>query len=168
MPMKIFLIGMPGSGKTTVGQKLADKLLVRFIDLDKEIEEKEGMSVSEIFSQKGEDYFRLRESETLAHWASHPDSFVLSTGGGAPCFYNGIDVMNSSGLTVFLQVEHEELVERMLKKSDRPLLKSDSREELSKRLKLLAEQRLPIYSKAKIKVANATDDSVLEKILSKK
>jgi shikimate kinase len=166
--MKIYLIGMPGSGKTTLGQKLADKLFVQFIDLDDQIEQKEGMSVSEIFSQKGEGYFRIKEAETLAYWASRPDSFVLSTGGGAPCFYNGIDIMNASGLTVFLKVNHEELVERMLKRSDRPLLKSDNREDLGKKLKMLAEKRMPVYGKAKISITDATAEAIVEKIAAKK
>jgi shikimate kinase len=166
--MKIYLIGMPGSGKTTLGQKLADKLFVQFIDLDDQIEQREGMSVSEIFSQKGEDYFRIKEAETLAYWASHPEPFVLSTGGGAPCFYNGIDVMNASGLTVFLKVDNEELAKRILKKSDRPLLKSDSREDLDEKLKVLAEKRRPVYSKAKILITDITVEAVLEKILAKK
>ena len=74
---------MPGSGKTTLGKQLAALLKVGFIDLDHEIEQKEGCAISEIFSKKGEPYFRQIESETLRHFADSSENLVISTGGGA-------------------------------------------------------------------------------------
>ena len=78
--MKIFLIGLPGSGKSTIGEALANRLNMEFVDLDKKIEAREGMVVPEIFAAQGEDYFRRVEAELLREWASTPGSFVMSTG----------------------------------------------------------------------------------------
>ena len=80
--MKIFLIGLPGSGKSTLGKDLADALLVEFVDLDAEIEKQENKIVQDIFREKGEDYFRQAESALLKVWAASSKSFVMSTGGG--------------------------------------------------------------------------------------
>ncbi len=118
--MKIYLIGMPGSGKTTIGEKISRKLSVGFVDLDKEIELKEGNSVSEIFASKGEDYFRRVESTLLAEWASDSGSWIMATGGGAPCFFNGIDVINQSGISIFLDETTSVLVARLAGKKTDP------------------------------------------------
>jgi shikimate kinase len=165
--MKIYLIGMPGSGKTTIGRSLAEKLSVPFIDLDKEIEKREGKTISDIFSTDGEDHFRAIESRTLTEWSSRDDSFVLATGGGAPCFYNGIETMNATGLTIFLDVPIQELAQRTAK-SDRPLLKTQTPGDLLIRLEALAKKRMAIYRKASIIATNPTVDSVLQKLQFRK
>ena len=77
---------MPGSGKTTLGKRLAREMLMPFVDLDKEIERREGKSDQQLFSESGEDYFRQVESKELIEWAASPKSFVMATGGGTPCF----------------------------------------------------------------------------------
>jgi shikimate kinase len=166
--MKIYLIGMPGSGKSTLGQALADRLSLPFVDLDQEIEKKASASVSDIFASKGEDYFRILESETLTEWASKKDDFILATGGGSPCFYNGIDTMNITGLTIFLNVPIAELTARMATKTDRPLLHNESGEDLRMRLTILAEERMGIYTQAAIIVNNPTLDSILLKLQSRR
>ena len=165
--MKIYLIGMPGSGKTTIGRSLADELSLSFIDLDKEIEKREQASIAQIFSAKGEDYFRLIESQTLAEWASSVQNFVLATGGGAPCFHNGMNIMNATGLTVFLDVPVDDLLLRTAK-SDRPLLKSKDVDDLRKKLEALARQRLDIYKQASIIASNPTVESILNKLQFRK
>lgn len=161
--MKIYLIGMPGSGKTTTGRILADKLSLPFVDLDKEIEKRSEKSIAQIFSEDGEDHFRLLESHILRELASAEGSFVLATGGGAPCFYNGIEAMNATGLTIFLDVPVQELLQRTAK-SDRPLLKSESPTELQARLESLLKKRIDIYRQASIIATNPTVDSLLGKL----
>ncbi|HEY3403015.1 MAG TPA: shikimate kinase [Ohtaekwangia sp.] len=160
--MKIYLIGMPGSGKSTLGKEIAAELLLPFIDLDTEIERKELMSIPEVFREKGEDYFRQTESQVLSEWASAEKSFVMATGGGAPCFYNGIDVINNSGLSVFLDVPVDELLKRVKQDINRPLLNTSDLNERKQRLASLYENRLTIYNLAKIKLSNPTKKSVLE------
>jgi shikimate kinase len=162
--MKIFLIGMPGSGKTTIGNQLAAALSYPFIDLDAEIEKEEGKSIKEIFSEKGEDYFRLAESNALKKSAVFFDSFVLSTGGGAPCFHNGIDIINKSGISIFLDVPVEELLVRVGITADRPLLQTDNDEkhiELKQKLQSILNDRLAIYQQARYTITEPTLQKVM-------
>lgn len=111
--MKIFLLGLPGSGKSTLGRQLATGLKVPFVDLDHEIVKQEGKPIPQLFSEKGEEYFRQVESGLLKQWAGRSDDFVMATGGGAPCFLGGIDTINSSGTSVFLDVPPAEIARRM-------------------------------------------------------
>lgn len=156
--MKIYLVGMPGSGKSTLGEQLARALDVQFLDLDTEIEKKEGKSIPQIFLEHGENYFRIVEAEKLRELAGSDNSFVLATGGGAPCFYNGMDTLNETGISVFLNVPISELIRRVSRNKDRPLL---ANEDIEKKMQTLLEKRLPVYKKASIVVDNPTLDSVL-------
>ena len=158
--MKIFLVGLVGSGKTTLGKQLAEELQLPFVDMDWEIEKKESRSINEIFSQQGEDYFRRREAETLRDWAGSPQDFVMGTGGGAPCFYNGMDIINQSGLSIFLDVSVDELNLRLAASTDRPLLHTADEMERKNRLQSLRDARLPIYSRAHIILENATFENL--------
>jgi shikimate kinase len=160
--MKIFLIGMPGSGKSTLGKQLANKLLTRFVDLDHEIELHEQKSVADIFNQSGEDHFRQVESKLLHEFAASKESFVISTGGGAPVFFDGINVINKSGVSVFLDVPIETLVKYTSNRSTRPLLKNDSEQELREKLTRIREARLVIYRQAKITLQNPNLSSLLK------
>lgn len=161
--MKIFLIGMPGSGKTTLGKQLADEMMLPFVDLDEEIQKKEQLTIPEIFSQRGEDHFRLIESETLVEWASTAADFIMATGGGAPCFHRGIDVINKSGLSIFLDVPIAELVNRLKSDNGRPLLGADLKEKEARLINIRAS-RLDCYNQAKVKVTNPDLNRVLQAI----
>jgi shikimate kinase len=162
MSGKIFLVGMPGSGKSTLGRPLAEGLNLPFVDLDAEIEAKEQATIPSIFEAKGEVYFREVESELLKKWASSSDSFVLATGGGAPCFHHGMDIINASGISIFLDVALEELLARTFHDSNRPLLLSgDDIQAKEERIKNLYETRLPIYEQAHISLENASVEDAL-------
>lgn len=138
----IFLVGLPGAGKSTVGQFLAHEMARSFVDLDLVIEQTAGMPIPEIFDKKGEAHFRLLEKEALR---SMPvEKSVVSTGGGAPCFHGNMDWMNQHGVTVFLNPPIDIILKRVQKQGDRPLLAGNAREKLT----LLARKRLPYYRQA--------------------
>ena len=162
--MKIFLIGMPGSGKTTLGKVLAAHLMVEFVDLDADIERVEQRTISEIFKQEGEEYFRLVEARVLREWAAGNKSFIMATGGGAPCFFDGMDAINQSGVSIFLDVPVSELVERVKKNTERPLLLSDDEAQLRKKLTGMLKGRLACYRKSQIILRQPSLADVLKKI----
>lgn len=161
--MKIYLIGMPGSGKTTLGKQVAAELNLPFVDLDHEIEAQAGKAISQIFADDGETSFRLLESQLLKEWATKADDFVMATGGGAPCFHEGIKIINDSGFSIFLDVPLEQLVKRVEKKNHRPLLRGEH-SELHAKLEKLRETRLTIYRLASITLQSPTVQIVLDRI----
>ncbi|GHN00284.1 shikimate kinase [Cytophagales bacterium WSM2-2] len=148
--MKVFLIGLPGSGKTTWGKQLAEKLSITFIDLDLEIERREGKTVQEIFAIKKENYFREVESRTLKNLCSDTSSFVMATGGGTPCFFDNMELMNKSGKTFFLDPPVSEITSRLLKTnlSERPLFAKLGTDQLKDKIQWLRSQRISFYKQA--------------------
>lgn len=166
--MKIFLVGMVGSGKTTLGKQLAEELHIPFVDMDWEIEKRENKSIKEIFAMEGEDHFRKLEAETLREWAGSQNDLVMGTGGGAPCFYNGMDIINQSGLSIFLDVAVEELKSRLAAATDRPLLNAVDEKEREMKLHSLRETRLPVYHRAHIVIEDPTIEKVLKAIRLRK
>lgn len=123
--MKIVLIGYMGSGKTAIGQQLADTLNYPFLDLDQLIETDEKKKISEIFSEKGEIYFRKKEIEELKQVISTPNNSILSTGGGTPCYGNVMDFLTNEDevITIYLKASIEVLTNRLFKeKAQRPLI----------------------------------------------
>ena len=160
--MKIYLVGMPGSGKTTLGKKLAQVLAMDFVDLDTEIEKFAGKSIPQIFLDQGEAHFREIESRILSEWASSSASFVMATGGGAPCFFQGIEIINKTGLSIYFEVPVKDLIQRLKAKNNRPLL--EGTEDRENTLLNLLETRQPCYRKAKVIIRNPTLDNVLEAI----
>ncbi len=136
-----------GSGKTTMGKKLATKLNFNFLDTDKEIENLVGMSISKIFETKGEPYFRTLERQFIEKIDVH--NTVIATGGGLPCFNHNIDYLNKIGVTVYLKFSVEELFERLkLDVKNRPILKGKSNEELLTFIEKLLNKRKECYEKA--------------------
>jgi shikimate kinase len=149
--MKIFLIGLPGSGKTTIAKQLARKIPLPYMDLDIEIEKAEMRTIPQIFKAKKEEYFRKIESQLLKAWCTSDFSFVMATGGGAPCFFDNIKAMNESGITIFLDVPTMEIAKRIIssKGEERPLLKSNGIDGLKDQIEFLRSQRIGFYKQAK-------------------
>ena len=154
--MKIYLIGMPGCGKSTLGKKLAEKLNIEFIDMDSYIEKKACMFIDEIFEAYGEKYFRELETNTLKEFMDL-DNVIISTGGGIIKNKAHKELMN--GLCVYLDVPLEE-IEIRLNKSNvvRPLLQT-------KTIYQLFEERKDLYDFfADVKVDNRNIDLAIKKI----
>ena len=139
-----------GSGKTTVGKRLAKALSLDFIDLDAYIQSKYRKTIPQLFEEKGEKGFRELEHLTLREVATFED-VVISTGGGAPCFFDNMELMNGAGTTVYLQAEPNELADRLAaSKTVRPLIAGKSREELVPFITNHLAQREPFYNTARV------------------
>ena len=152
--MKYFLIGLPGSGKTTLGRKLSAALKIPFVDLDHEIEKRETISTQLIFKKFGEQYFREVESAVLKTWCNRTGSFVLATGGGTPCFFDNLEVINQAGKSIFIDVSASEIAKRIMKsdKSERPLFANVEKDAMKDRIEFMRSQRLPFYKQANVTV----------------
>ena len=148
--MKIFIIGLPGSGKSTIGKKLAERLEMPFLDLDEVIEHQVNQPIRDVFAQQGEKAFRKLEQRVLHEVIEQHGRFVLATGGGAPCFYDNLEVMNRAGTTLFLDVPVTTIVERMQGEqiTDRPLLHGLDQDRLVEEYTAKFEKRLPVYQQA--------------------
>jgi shikimate kinase len=157
--MKMFLIGMMGSGKSYWSRLLAKKLKTGGYDLDFLIESHEERTISEIFEEEGEDYFRKTESKIL-RWFGEKKSFVLATGGGTPCFTDNMEWMNKQGITIWIDEPVEILVERLIpEKSHRPLIRDLSDKELTDFLMNKRKEREVFYALAK---HHLSDGSITE------
>lgn len=153
--MKIFLIGFMGSGKTTLGKRLASKLRYQFVDIDKVIEASAGMSIAEYFAKFGEDAFRELETTTLKS-LKLPDNTVIATGGGAPCFFDNLEWMNQEGTTVYLSLSPKALAQRLANAIDeRPVLKNLKGEELEQFIAERLKAREGFYKRAKLTIKGA-------------
>ena len=145
--MRVYLTGFMGSGKTTVGRRLAQRLGVPFVDLDHEVELRAGMRVREIFERHGEPAFRQLEQDALWATAEHPDA-VVATGGGTMAFEPNARWMRANGLSVWLNPAFATIVGRIggRGKEDRPLFQDDGQ------ALALYRQRLPAYRRADLTV----------------
>ena len=165
--MRIFLTGFMGSGKTTIGPSLATQLSYKFIDQDDLIEKHYNMSVAEVFAKFGEAKFRETERDVLVEVVA-ADNLVISTGGGAPCFFNNMEFMNRYGITVYLKAEPVTLMNRLKKLTDtRPLLKGKTEPELMQFITGKLNEREPFYHKAKLNLQTDLLDAkqVIDKII---
>jgi len=137
----LFLIGPMGAGKTTVGRRVAAQLGLGFLDLDHEIEERSGATITLIFELEGEAGFRKRETELLAEFSTKP-GIVLSTGGGAVLAADNRRHLRERGYVVYLETTIEQQLKRLAHDRKRPLLAAPDRRE---RLARLAAEREPLY-----------------------
>jgi len=160
----VYLIGFMGSGKSLVGRKLAERMGREFIDMDEEIEKIEGMKIKEIFTRKGEEYFRMQE-EKLLEELGRLKGRVISTGGGVVMRERNWKILKK-GVTVYLEISEEEAIKRLKDVKDRPILERGKREEI---IKTLLPIRRPYYEKAdiKVKAEGKKVEEIVEEILSK-
>ena len=146
--MKLFLIGMMGSGKTYWAEKLKKKFKVAAYDLDSLVEMMEEKTISEMFSEDGEEYFRKAEAKMLRMF-KEKKQFILSCGGGTPCFDDNMSWMNKNGITIWIDEPTDVLVSRLTsQKEHRPLIKDLSDDELEKFLVDKLKERESYYGQA--------------------
>lgn len=157
--MRIFLIGFMGSGKTHWGKQLAVHMKIPFFDLDEQIIERENKAISEIFSEKGEETFRMIEKEVLEQLIDQHDSMVVSCGGGTPCFFNNIERMKKYGLVVWLNTHVEIILERLNKeRATRPLLNNIAEDDMRSYIGRKMNERRMYYEQADVIIDN--EDSI--------
>jgi shikimate kinase len=163
---KIFLIGMMGSGKSFWAEKLKKKLKVPAYDLDALVEMMEEKSIQEIFAEDGEEYFRKAEAKMLRLFAEKKQ-FVLSCGGGTPCFNDNMKWMNKNGITIWIDEPVEILTERLSQeKSHRPLIAHLGDSELQDFLHNKLQERAAYYEQSTYRLnGEKLDESTLVKIL---
>ncbi len=157
--MRIYLTGYMGSGKSTLGRRLAKMAGLHFIDLDRYIEERHCRTVQQIFAEEGEETFRIYERNALEE-ISEFDGVVVATGGGAPCFFDNMALMNRTGVTIFLDVDKEILARRLMgSKTVRPLIQGKSRQELTEFITGNLEKRRLFYVQSQIVISNPEMDA---------
>jgi shikimate kinase len=148
MHARIYLIGFMGSGKTTHGKTIARMMGYEFLDLDEWIVRKEGKTIPEIFSEKGESRFRELETEALLA-TNQLHNVVIATGGGLPCHGNNMQLLKASGLTIYLKLTPEALLSRLREsKTKRPLLEGKSDADMYETIRNMLHEREPWYSQA--------------------
>ena len=165
--MKIILLEYMGSGKTTIGIQLAKKLFLNFTDLDEFIEEKEQKSIKEIFEQKGEIYFRKIEHKYLKQFIKENESFVLSLGGGTPCYAGNLDLIlnDKNNLSFYLRGSISTLFKRLTEnKFKRPLINDLSDNQLTEYIAKHLFERGIFYDKATYKIS--IDDKEVQEIVT--
>lgn len=156
--MRIYLIGYMGCGKSTLGKKLSKHMGLQFIDMDHYIEKRNCKTIPQLFEEFGEDGFRKRERKALEELSEFTD-VVIATGGGAPCFFDNIDLMKKTGQTIYLNINPEILANRLLKsKTERPLIKGKSREELIVFIDETLRKRNEFYKQAKHEITQPDID----------
>ncbi|HLH90758.1 MAG TPA: shikimate kinase [Xanthobacteraceae bacterium] len=163
-PRAIVLVGMMGSGKSSIGRRLATRLGIAFVDADSEIEQAAGMTIAEIFERHGEPYFRAGEARVIARLLDQGPQ-VLATGGGAFMNPDTRAAIRRKGVSIWLKAELEVLMKRIKRRGDRPLLKTD---DPAATLTALIEQRYPIYAEADLTVLSrdVPHDAIVDEIVA--
>ncbi|MEC3908870.1 shikimate kinase [Tamlana sp. 2201CG12-4] len=171
--MIIVLIGYMASGKTSIGKKLAKKLNYDFIDLDDLIEEKEDLSVTEVFKTKGEVYFRRQETHYLKEVLETKNNIILSVGGGTPCYSNNMQtILEADHVTsIYLKASIPTLAEKLMrKKAKRPLIAHiETKEAMTEFIGKHLFERVQFYNQAEIKIPidGKSKDDIVEDIVLK-
>ena len=159
----IILIGYMGSGKSTVGRKAAKAVEYTFLDTDVLIEKEEGMTISKLFEEKGESYFREKETETIRRLLAEPKGNIIATGGGLPMKEGNAELLKELGTVIYLKAETDTLVKRLSGDTSRPLLKNG---ELREKIETMLAIRGPVYE-ATADVVLQTDNMSFYEIICK-
>ena len=138
----IILVGYMGSGKSTVGRKAAKALDYIFLDTDTLIEQEEGVTISKLFEEKGEPYFREKETETVRKLLSEPKGNIIATGGGLPMKEGNAALLKELGTVIYLKAETDTLLKRLSGDTTRPLLQNG---ELKEKIETMLAIRGPVY-----------------------
>lgn len=148
--IRLYLVGYMGAGKTSLGKLLAKKLNLELIDIDLFIENRYHKSITAIFKERGEAGFREIERQILQEITGF-ENVIIATGGGSPCFFDNMDLMNQTGITIYLRTTVEELIKRLKSsKQKRPLIKGKTLEELNDFVETSLKKREIFYNKAAI------------------
>lgn len=149
--MKLSLFGYMGSGKSTIGKILAQKLNLNFLDLDELIAENQGISLSEIFTNYGEIHFRKIEQQVLKDIVENQENFVLSTGGGTPCYYENAKFLIENTYSIYLRLNPHQLMLRLSnEKQQRPLIAHIEENDLTEFIAKHLFERKKFYEKAEL------------------
>ena len=169
--MKIVLVGYMGSGKTTIGKLVAKRLKIKFLDLDEYIEKAEKQTIAQLFLNKGELYFRKKEFFYLNEILSSDSNFLLSTGGGTPCYGANMNaITDATRNSVYLKVSLDELVRRLsTEKAQRPLIKDIANAELTEFIGKHLFERSFYYNQANITMSSKekTPEEVANELLKR-
>jgi shikimate kinase len=167
--MKIIVLGYMASGKSTISKILANRLEIDFIDLDTYIAKKEDNTIKEIFSSKGEIYFRKIENKYLNELLNNSKNFVLALGGGTPCYANNIELITKKSTSIYLKANLNTLSKRLrIEKANRPLISNLNDEELQEFIAKHLFERTTFYNQAKyqLTIDEKNTDVIVEEIIN--
>ena len=167
--MTLYLVGYAGSGKSSLGKRLARRLGIRYVDTDKFVELSEGASVADIFHYGGEEYFRRTERNAVESLYSEGENMVVATGGGLPTWGDNMEWLNDHGFTIYLRRSPEQIMSRMSAygREKRPMFRGKSDEKLLAFMRAQMTEREKFYAKANISIdcTPISDDEAVEVIV---
>lgn len=166
--MRLYLIGMPGTGKTHFGRLMAKSLSLQFFDLDEQIEKRESALVRQIIIDKGEAYFRNCEHQVLEELSKH-NHCVISCGGGAPMFFNNMEIMKNSGIVIWINTDLSLIAKRIAQNiTRRPLFMGLNEAEILQKLHEIYAIRKKVYQKADlVSEINAQHNNSLTSVIQR-
>ena len=162
---KFFLIGMPAAGKTTAGKFISKNTNLKLFDLDEEIEKYCGKEIKNIFHEYGEDHFRKIENNQLINIVKKYDKFILSLGGGTPCYKNNMDIIKESGISFFIDRDLEFIISKIKKNKNRPIFYGI--EDIEGQIKKMYSTRKKFYNRSNFTVKNKEEILSLIKSITK-